>query len=70
VYADFVFNSRVREQAVTVEVCDGCGDRATCRRRRLQEQLCVDASRGSTEVLRITTGESTPMASFSFAEAR
>ncbi len=69
VHADFVFNSRVREQAVTVEVCDGCGDRATCRQRTLQEQLSIDVSPSSTEVVRITTSERTPIASFSFAVA-
>lgn len=66
VRVDFVSNARVRDQAVVVETCDGCGDTAICRRRSLQEPLTVDATAGSTEIVRITASAQTPIASFVF----
>jgi hypothetical protein len=65
----FVSNAQIREQSVVVEVCDGCSDTATCRRRSLQEELTVDATPASTQVVRITASERTLMAQFLFAAA-
>jgi hypothetical protein len=66
----FVSNARVREQAVVVEACDGCSATATCRRRSPLEELSLDATAASTDVVRITASEQTPIALFWFSAVR
>jgi hypothetical protein len=66
----FVSNAQVREQAVVVEACDGCSATATCRRRSPLEELSLDATAASTDVVRITASEQTPIALFWFEAVR